>query len=147
MVIEVFNYLNQLSSLEKKSLIDFLYQHLDNYGDPREDIEKVVDFTFIENKSFNGFILLTKDKNKIIGAVVVNHTGEGYVPENILVYIATHQDYREKGIAKELMKKTLSLTKGDITLHVEAENPAMLLYKKVGFASKYVEMRYTNPNK
>ncbi len=40
------------------------------------------------------------------------------------------------------MNKTVELAEGNIALHVEPENPARFLYEKIGFSSKYVEMRY-----
>ena len=64
-----------------------------------------------------------------------------YIPENILVYIATHKVHRGKSVGKQLMQEAIELTKGNIALHVEAENPARFLYEKVGFVKKYVEMR------
>ena len=66
---------------------------------------------------------------------------DGYIPENILVYIATHKEYRGKGIGKKLMEETLNFAKGDIALHVEANNPARRLYEKYGFTNPYLEMR------
>jgi GNAT superfamily N-acetyltransferase len=72
----------------------------------------------------------------------VNETGmDGYIPENILVYIATHRDYRGKGLGKSLMKEAIDLAKGNIALHVEPNNPAKYLYEKLGFDNKYLEMR------
>jgi ribosomal protein S18 acetylase RimI-like enzyme len=67
----------------------------------------------------------------------------GYIPENILVYIATHKDYRGKGIGSDLMKQAMKVSKGSIALHVEPDNPAVGLYEKVGFENKYLEMRLT----
>ena len=58
-----------------------------------------------------------------------------------LVYIATHKNHRGKGIGKGLMQKTIDLAEGSIALHVEPDNPARFLYEKVGFSSKYIEMR------
>jgi len=69
-----------------------------------------------------------------------------YIPENILVYIATDKNHRGKGIGKELMLKTIDIATGNIALHVEPENPAKYLYEKVGFSSKYLEMRLTKPS-
>jgi ribosomal protein S18 acetylase RimI-like enzyme len=83
------------------------------------------------------------DDNRI-GAAIINKTGmKGYIPENILVYIATHKDQRGKGIGKQIMKTIIENTDGDIALHVEHENPALHLYKKLGFTNKYLEMRLT----
>jgi ribosomal protein S18 acetylase RimI-like enzyme len=66
---------------------------------------------------------------------------EGYIPENILVYIAMHKDYRGQGIGKQLMQKAIDSADGNIALHVEPENPAVHLYRKLGFTNKYLEMR------
>ncbi|MEZ5050412.1 MAG: GNAT family N-acetyltransferase [Saprospiraceae bacterium] len=85
------------------------------------------------------------DEQEIVGATVVNKTGmDGYIPENILVYIAIHKDFRGKGIGKKLMSKAIEMSNGDIALHVEPNNPAKILYEKLGFKNKYLEMRLIN---
>lgn len=139
----VFSITNKPSINEKESLIDFLFDNLQEYGDPKSDIEKAINYALKETTSFGGFILVSYLENEISGVVVVNQTGmKDYIPENILVYIATHKDYRGKGIGKELMQKSIDLAEGSIALHVEPDNPARFLYEKVGFNSKYIEMRY-----
>ena len=131
------------SGQEKNEIIDFLYTHLDQFGDPREDISKAIDYALKVNDSFGGFVLQLKDDDQTVGAVVINKTGmDGYIPGNILVYIAIHRDYRGKGLGKELMEKSLKEAAGDVALHVEPDNPAKLLYEKFGFTNKYLEMRY-----
>lgn len=143
MILKVLNSETKPSTEEKKAVIDFLFSHLENYGDPRQDIEKAVDFSLREYTSFGGFVLIAKKDNDIIGVVVINQTGmKDYIPENILVYIATHRDHRGKGVGKQLMKKSIELAEGNIALHVEPDNPARFLYEKIGFTSKYIEMRY-----
>lgn len=139
---KIFDAVNKPSSSEKKELIDFLHNHLQEYGDSKKDIQKAIDYSVKEFASFGGFTLLIIDNNKIVGVTVINKTGMGgYIPENILVYIATHQDYRGKGFGKFLMQKVIGLVKGDIALHVEADNPAKILYEKMGFTNPYLEMR------
>lgn len=139
---KTFNPLRKPSIYEKKEIVEFLYIHLEKYGDSKSDIEKAVDYALKESLSFGGFVLVAKENLEIVGTVVVNQTGmNGYIPENILVYIATHKDHRGKGIGKQLMQKTIELAKGNIALHVEPENPARFLYEKIGFTSKYIEMR------
>ncbi|GAB7088082.1 GNAT family N-acetyltransferase [Marinifilum fragile] len=129
---------------EKKELLNFLYEHLEEYGDDKADIEKAMQYALKETPSMGGFILSAKLDNKIVGSVVVNRTGmEGYIPENILVYIATHKGYRGKGIGKKLMEEAIKIAKGSIALHVEPNNPAKHLYEKMGFENKYLEMRFT----
>lgn len=145
LLIKEFNPTQLPNETERQQVIDFLYEHLEEYGDPREDIEKCLNFALKISESFGGFVLLAIDENNIVGATIVNKTGMyGYIPGNILVYIATHKSHRGKGIGKELLKKALSLAEGSVKLHVEPDNPARLLYEKFGFSSKYLEMRCSN---
>jgi len=141
-IIKVFNSVNKPSIIERTDIVNFLFEHLEQYGDPKADIEKCIQYALKETPSFGGFILVSYEGDQISGTVVINQTGmKDYIPENILVYIATHRDMRGKGIGKALMRQTIELTKGNIALHVEPNNPARFLYEKVGFTSKYVEMR------
>lgn len=119
-------------------IVDFLHTHLEAYGDPKEDIQKCLDYVHDRG----GFVLLGIINDEIIGAVVVNETGMSkFIPENILVYIAMDKKHRGKGYGKELMSNALKLCKGDVALHVEPDNPAKFLYEKLGFTNKYLEMR------
>lgn len=121
---------------------EFLFKHLDQYGDEKEDIAKAMNYSLGDNNRPGGCILQAKDGEETIGAVVVNKTGmDGYIPENILVYIATHSGYRGKGVGKQLMQKAIETAEGDVALHVEPDNPARKLYEKLGFTNKYLEMR------
>ena len=139
----VFDPSNKPTPTEKERLIDFLFDNLQEYGDPKADIEKAVDYALQETTSFGGFVLVAESDRELSGVVVVNQTGmKDYIPENILVYIATHKKHRGKGIGKELMQKAIATAKGNIALHVEPDNPARFLYEKLGFTSKYIEMRY-----
>ena len=139
---KVYNPVDTITTKEKAELVDFLYTHLDEYGDSKENIAKAIEYAMNPYPLAGGFILEARENDDIVGAVVMNQTGmEGYIPENILVYIAVHRDYRGKGVGKKLMDKVIKMTKGDIALHVEHENPANFLYKKVGFVNPYLEMR------
>lgn len=129
---------------EMKTVVDFLYNHLDEYGDKKEDIQKAIEYAIHSGLKPGGFVLIAKDtdKDRIVGAVVINKTGmSGYIPENILVYIAVHSDARGQGLGKKLMEKTIDFSVGDIALHVEEDNPAKFLYEKMGFTNPYLEMR------
>lgn len=139
---KVFDAVNKPTNPEKTEIINFLFDNLQEYGDPKIDIQKAIDYSIEEFNSFGGFTMLIKEDTKIVGGTVVNKTGMGgYIPENILVYIATHKDYRGRGLGKILMLKAIDYCKGDIALHVEADNPAKHLYEKMGFTNPYLEMR------
>ena len=141
--IKLFNESKRPNHKEKKEIIEFLFQHLENFGDLKEDIEKAVNYALKETNSFGGFILQTFEGERLSCVVVVNKTGmNGYIPENILVYIATHNELRGRGIGKMMMLKAIEIADGNIALHVEPDNPARYLYEKIGFTSKYLEMRY-----
>jgi [ribosomal protein S18]-alanine N-acetyltransferase len=136
-----------VSSIEKNHLIDFLFQHLDSFGDPKHHINKAIDYALKLIPSAGGFLLEAKADNQTVGVVVINATGMGgYIPENILVYIAVHKEFRGQKIGKKLMEEAMSIATGDIALHVEPDNPAFYLYKKLGFTNKYLEMRYLKPS-
>lgn len=143
--MEILIYDNQSGTDEKYdrgAVADFLFHHLDQYGDKRDDILKAIDYSLSGEPGKGGFVVVGVEDNEIVGAVVVNETGmTGYIPENILVYIAVHQKMRGKGAGKQLMKAAIDRANGDIALHVEPENPALHLYKKLGFENKYLEMR------
>lgn len=139
---QFFNEKNKLKKSEKQNIINFLFDHLGEYGDPKKEIQNAIDYSLKEIPSFGGFTMLLKNENEILGAVVINQTGmKGYIPENILVYIATHRAHRGKGLGKKLMKEAISEAQGDIALHVEASNPARFLYENLGFKNPYLEMR------
>ncbi|MCK9330545.1 MAG: GNAT family N-acetyltransferase [Candidatus Pacebacteria bacterium] len=141
--IKLFNESNRPNHKEKMEIVEFLFQHLENFGDLKMDIEKAVNYALKETISFGGFILQAFEGEKMSCVVVVNQTGmKGYIPENILVYIATHNELRGKGIGKKMMLKAIEIADGNIALHVEPDNPARFLYEKIGFTSKYLEMRY-----
>jgi GNAT superfamily N-acetyltransferase len=130
-------------NISKGDFINFLYKHLEEYGDKKEDIEKAINYAFSSAEGKGGFLLIGLDEGEIIGETVINNTGmSGYIPQHILVYIATHKDSRGEGIGTKILEKALEECSGDIALHVEYDNPAVGLYKKVGFKSKYAEMRF-----
>ncbi len=138
----VFNTLNKPSVLEKEELVQFLSEHLQEYGDDREDIRQAINYSLKEVVSFGGFTVAIKEEDEILACAVVNQTGmKGYIPENILVYVATHREHRRKGLGKAIMDQVLAHSNGDVALHVEKNNPAIRLYEKIGFTNPYLEMR------
>ncbi|MDN3686727.1 GNAT family N-acetyltransferase [Cyclobacterium jeungdonense] len=140
--IETLSAGDNTTASQKHEIADFLFQHLDQYGDPKEDIMRCLDYALDQSDEKGGFAVLAREEGKIVGTAVVNRTGmSGYIPENILVYIAVDASQRGKGLGKKLMKTAIDMAKGDIALHVEPDNPARILYEKLGFTSKYLEMR------
>jgi [ribosomal protein S18]-alanine N-acetyltransferase len=140
--LKIFNSSNPLTGEERVEIIDFLFTHLDKFRDTKEAIAKAISYSLGESPGPGGFVLQGKLGDETVGAVVVNRTGMGgYIPENILVYIAVDQKFRGRGYGRELMNKAIETAEGDVKLHVEYDNPARYLYEKLGFTSKYMEMR------
>ncbi|WP_274476261.1 GNAT family N-acetyltransferase [Mangrovimonas aestuarii] len=142
MILKAYDAFNRISPLEIEQVVNFLYTHLGEYGDSKSAITKAIQYAAKERPGLGGYVFTMVDKSEIIGAVVINKTGMSeYIPENILVYIATHEDYRGQGVGKKLMKAAIDYCEGDIALHVEHNNPAKHLYEKLGFTNPYLEMR------
>lgn len=64
-----------------------------------------------------------------------------YIPENFLVYMTIHKDYRQSIIGKKLVAYVLKYCKGDISLHVKNTDPKMKLFQDFGFEKTFLEMR------
>lgn len=139
-IIQVNSSTGENQKYNNQKVAEFLYEHLEQYGDKLTDIKKCTDYVMNPNKGGN--ILIGTDNDQIVGAVILNNTGmKDYIPENILVYIAVDGTQRGKGYGKKMMEKAIEVTKGAIALHVEPDNPALHLYTKMGFTNKYLEMR------
>ena len=67
---------------------------------------------------------------------------KGYVPENILVFVSILPEMRGTGLGGKLIERGVREAEGDVKLHVEYDNPAKRLYERLGFTTKYAEMRY-----
>jgi [ribosomal protein S18]-alanine N-acetyltransferase len=142
--IHTLSAIDNATYLQKNEIADFLFAHLGKYGDPKEDIMKCLDYALDAGLQAGGFVILARENGKIVGALVMNKTGmSGYIPENILVYIAVDANQRGKGIGGKIMDAAIKMANGAIALHVEPDNPARKLYERLGFTNKYLEMRLT----
>ncbi len=146
----MINYLcvEKLEDLKEYSSIDelaqFLHSSLIPYEDPVDQIREGLQYAFSEAEGKGGFILLARENDSTVGSLVMLRTGmSGYVPPNLLLYIAVRPDMRGNGIGGKLIEMAFDKADGDIKLHVEHDNPAKRLYERMGFESKYAEMRHT----
>lgn len=129
-------------NMNRDEVIDFLFQHLDEYGDARADIAKCMAYALSEAEGKGGAVLVARENDRVVGALILNNTGmSGYIPENILVYVAVDSSQRGKGVGKRLVELATQTVEGSIALHVEPQNPARHLYEKMGFTNKYLEYR------
>ncbi|GAB1404879.1 MAG: GNAT family N-acetyltransferase [Lentimicrobiaceae bacterium] len=131
------------SNLSREDYVNFLYKHLDEFGDSREAINKCIDFAFELNGGLGGSLYAVYEGDQMVGALIINNTGMSeFIPEHILVYVAVDSKFRGKGYGREIVEHALKECPGNVKLHVEYENPAKRLYERIGFTSKYAELRY-----
>lgn len=123
-------------------LVKFLYHSLEQYRDPEEDIRACLDYIIHPDKG--GYVFVALDEKQVIkGVVFLTRTNmQSFVPDYLLVYIATDKNERGKGIGLQLITLVKDSVKAPIALHVEYDNPAKKLYERIGFSSKYAEMRW-----
>lgn len=130
----------ELGAEQSQRVAEFLHTHLDEYGDALADIQACLAYA----QERGGSVTYAEEDGEILGAVITNRTGMGgFIPENILVYIAVHGKTRGRGLGQQLMETVLAHVAGSVALHVEPHNPAKKLYERLGFTSKYLEMRLT----
>lgn len=136
---------DDFKEITREQFIDFLFTHLDRFGDPKDQINSCLDYAFSEQEGMGGFALAAFYEDKLVGGLIMNKTGmSGYIPDNILVYVAVDASYRGQGFGGQIIKESFKHAEGDVKLHVEYDNPAKRLYERIGFTNKYAEMRYNN---
>jgi alanine racemase len=124
-------------------IVKFLQRQLIPFDDPKNIISASVDYALSVHPEGKGFILLATANKKILGVLVCIQLNKvGIIPENLIVYVCIHRDYRRQGLGGRLVVEAIKCADGDVKLHVEKSNPAVKLYKKLGFTDKYLEMRY-----
>jgi [ribosomal protein S18]-alanine N-acetyltransferase len=140
--VEELTQLERITNLD--SFVAKLHEMLKPFEDTRQDIRSGVCRALEQSGSRGGFVLVAAENGDIAGSLVMLDTGmSGYVPENLLLYVAVDEKQRGRGIGTMLINKAIEYCHGDIKLHVEYDNPAGRLYEKLGFVSKYADMRYT----
>lgn len=129
--------------LSREALGRFLHESLKPYQDPYPIVLDGLDYALGDDPCRGGFVLLAHRGGTLLGAVVMLRTGmRGYVPENLLLFIAVDPASRGGGIGGTLIARVFEECEGQVKLHVEHDNPARRLYERSGFKSKYLEMRW-----
>ncbi|MBN1825217.1 MAG: GNAT family N-acetyltransferase [Candidatus Eisenbacteria bacterium] len=130
--------------IDRDRLVRFFHDHMKPYEDRIEDIRDALDYAFSESDRAGGFLVLAETGGELVGALLMLRTGmSGYVPDHILLFVGVRSDLRGRGLGGRIVRRALEECDGDVKLHVEYDNPAKRLYKRLGFTSKYAEMRIT----
>ncbi len=135
----------EFETVSRDEFIDFMFTHLDRFGDPKKDISKCLNYAFSTATCEGGFALVAFYEGKLVGGLIMNKTGMAdYIPGWVLVYVAVDASYRGKGFGRQIIEEAFTHCDGNVKLHVEYDNPAKRLYERIGFSNKYAEMRYEN---
>jgi GNAT superfamily N-acetyltransferase len=127
---------------DRQRLARFFHETMRPWQDPLEDVEKALDYCFAQEAGKGGFLTILGVDGELAGAVLMLNTGmQGYIPENVLLMVSIDPDQRGKGMGKRLIERAIEECSGDVKLHVDYDNPARRLYERIGFTSKYAEMR------
>ena len=130
------------SWLSRQELTTFLHEHMKPYEDTLADVRRGLDDALGNRPGPGGFVVLAHLDAQLAGALVMLGTGmQGYIPEHLLLFVAVDRSLRNRGIGELLIRSALERCDGDVKLHVEHENPAKRLYERLGFVSKYADMR------
>lgn len=133
---------SKITTLTVNRIVNFIYKHQIASKDDFDNIFRSVDYALSPYKYQGGFVLLAEEKNTLYGSVVVNRTNmEGYAPKNLLVYFAADPASAYSDLEKTLLKKTISITSGEIACHVSTDSPDINLLEDVGFERNFFEMR------
>jgi ribosomal-protein-alanine N-acetyltransferase len=129
--------------LSQDELAAFLHESLKPYEDTPPDIRKGLNYALSEKPGEGGFVLAGRVDGRLAASLVMLKTGmSGYIPENILLFVAVSPDSRGKGLGRQIIERAITECEGSVKLHVEYDNPAKRLYERIGFTSKYAEMRF-----
>jgi ribosomal protein S18 acetylase RimI-like enzyme len=128
----------------RNDLARFLHENMKPYEDSVDDILRALRYSLSSQEGMGGFILVATDQNLLVGSVVILNTGmSGYISEHVLVFVGVRPEMRGRGVGGWLVSEALQRCSGEVKLHVEYDNPAKRLYERIGFTSKYAEMRFS----
>ncbi len=144
------NYSIRLATKEDESFLwEMLYEaaHMAEEGEPsvqavmnHPDLVRYVKHWGRANDL--GFMAIELDSNQLIGAAWLrlrtgDDRGYGYVDDSTPeLSIAVLPEHRGKGVGTQLLTRLLEVAKGtypSVSLSVRATNPALGLYKRLGF--------------
>lgn len=137
----IYNAFSGINPSDRNALVRFLIEHTENAA--KKEIEDAIEYALKIKPSFGGFIMVAHEDRAIRAAIVANRTGmEGYVPNNIFVFVTQHRDFLNiENEMLALLRQAINHTKGDVALHVKPDNPTRALFEKIGFEAQYLELR------
>ena len=134
--------LDRASTLRINMIVNFIFANQVGSEDTKINIYRSVEYALSPYKYQGGFVLLAEKNKSILGSVVINRTNmEGYVPKNLMVYLAADPNSAIPDFEKTLLSKVIQLTSSEVACHITVDNPAMKIFEDVGFKKNLFEMR------
>jgi len=128
--------------IDLEGLAVFFHEKMKPYHDTRDDVARGLEYAF--DPARGGFLVLAMQDRAPVGGLVMLRTHmSGYIPPNLLLFLAVEPTLRGRGLGGRLIGLAAARCEGDIKLHVEPDNPAVRLYGRAGFETKYLEMRWS----
>ncbi len=120
----------------------FFHETMKPYEDSLADVESALRYA-LDVTPAQGFLVLAEASGEIGGALLMLRTQmAGYIPENLLLFVSVSPEMRGQGLGGKICRAAIGQCAGAVKLHVDNDNPAQRLYERLGFQSKYKEMRY-----
>ncbi|MFH1810757.1 MAG: GNAT family N-acetyltransferase [Pseudomonadota bacterium] len=146
-----YTYIDRVESLPAWLTLDGLtesfHHKMKPFHDTLADVRRALEYGLnIDPSKDGGFVITACRGQELVGGILMLRTGMGgYIPSWILLMVFVDPSLRGQGVGRQLIDRAREHCDGDIKLHVEHDNPARRLYERVGFTSKYLEMRLSNP--
>lgn len=144
--IQTYEELSDYVTIEE--ITNFLHEEMKPYEDDKDVIHTAIDYAISSHPNGGGFILLAIRNSEISGCIVnVKTQTTGFIPSNVLVFVCVKKELRNKGIGEKLLRHAINYCDGDVKLHASESNPAVKLYKRIGFENNFLELRYHKEEK
>lgn len=140
--IKEYTPLTGIPEKERKTLVEFLDEHLERPGDPEYEIESSIRLAMERKDPSGGFVVLGYYAGELAGALVVSRaTGNDYTHENARVLIAVKPRHKGKGLGRKLLRRVEGLSGEDIEINVERFDPEGFLRDKMQTVTRFLEER------
>ncbi len=128
----IYDAFSGIGGTKKWSLIKFLSNQSDDHWMTEEKATKAVEYALKEVPSFGGCILTLEKEGSFIAAIVITKTGmDGILPSYLMVLSATLPVFRKYNLTKVLIKRALTITKGELSSLVRDFEPQELLLENL----------------
>ena len=141
MLFKTYDAFSRLSLLQINKLTKFIYQYQFQNDFDEQGIPRALQYAAKERPGFGGLIVTAEEAKEIIAVVVLNKTGfEGYLPENLVVSIAVHQDHKDQGVYRKIVDYVVNYCCGDVGVQLKESNPLVHFFKSQGFKNNYIQL-------